>query len=167
MIKILLFCFKIHLYLIQTTLFIPTVDKTTKFVIMTISQNLRLRGNNSHKLCKTTVIHTIKKYMFWIFSEMPQYGESNKYPKQKFFEEIRTKQDLSYKSICSICILYDSKFILMAMSLGTNAVIVTRVHCISLLSFQRPGYLVSRSCLMRYFTVMYTLTINPFMPSVQ
>ena len=45
-----------------------------------------------------------------------------------FYEEIRTKQDLSYISICSLSILYNSKFILMATSLGTNAVIVTRVH---------------------------------------
>ena len=47
-----------------------------------------------------------------------------------FYEEIRIKQDLSYISICSLSILYNSKFILMATSLGTNAVIVTRVHCI-------------------------------------
>ena len=39
-----------------------------------------------------------------------------------FYEEIRTKQDLSYISICSLNILYNSKFILMATSLGTNAV---------------------------------------------
>ena len=46
------------------------------------------------------------------------------------WEEIRTKQDLSYISICSSRILYNSKFILMVMTLGTNAVVVTRVHCI-------------------------------------
>ena len=32
---------------------------------------------------------------------------------------------------CSLSILYNSIFILMATSLGTNAVIVMRVHCIS------------------------------------
>ena len=47
-----------------------------------------------------------------------------------FYEEIRTKQDLSYISICSLSILYNSKFILMATSLGTNSAVVTRVHCI-------------------------------------
>ena len=47
-----------------------------------------------------------------------------------FYDGIRTKQDLSYISICSLSILYDSKYILMAMSLGTNAVFVKRVHCI-------------------------------------
>ena len=40
-----------------------------------------------------------------------------------FDEEIRTKQDISYISICSFSILYNSKFILMAMFLGTNVVI--------------------------------------------
>ena len=46
-----------------------------------------------------------------------------------FFEEIRTKQDLSYMSSCSLTIPYNSKFILMATSLGTNTVVVTRVYC--------------------------------------
>ena len=46
-----------------------------------------------------------------------------------FYEEITTKQDLSYISICSLSILYNSKFILMARFLGTNAIVVTRVHC--------------------------------------
>ena len=46
-----------------------------------------------------------------------------------FYEEIRTKQDLSYISICTLSILYNSKFILMAMSSGTNDVVITRVHC--------------------------------------
>ena len=46
-----------------------------------------------------------------------------------FFEEIRTKQELSYISVCSLSILYSSKFILMATSLVTNAIVVKRVHC--------------------------------------
>ena len=46
-----------------------------------------------------------------------------------FFEEIRTKEDISYTSICSFSILYNSKFVLMAMYLGTKAVVETRVHC--------------------------------------
>ena len=32
-----------------------------------------------------------------------------------FYEEIRTKQDLSYMFICSLSILYNSKFILMTI----------------------------------------------------
>ena len=32
--------------------------------------------------------------MFWIFLESPQWGDSKKYPKHMFYEEIRTKPDL-------------------------------------------------------------------------
>ena len=39
------------------------------------------------------------------------------------------KQGLSYISFCPFRILYKSKFILMATSLGTNAVVITKVHC--------------------------------------
>ena len=46
-----------------------------------------------------------------------------------FYEKIKTKRDLSHILICSLRILYNSKFVLIATSLGTNAVVVTRVHC--------------------------------------
>ena len=46
-----------------------------------------------------------------------------------FCEEIRTKQYLSYISFCPLRILYNSKFIIMAISFGTNSVVVTSVHC--------------------------------------
>ena len=69
-------------------------------------------------------------YVFGYLLESLQWGDSKKYPKHMFYEEIRTKQDLSYISICSLSILYNSKFILMVMSLKTNAVVVTKVHCI-------------------------------------
>ena len=43
----------------------------------------------------------------------------------------KTGQDmLSKRKGWEVSILYNSKFILMATSLGTNAVVVTRVHCI-------------------------------------
>ena len=58
--------------------------------------------------------------MFWMFVRIASL---------MFYEEIRTKQDLFYISICVLSFLYNSKFILMAMSWGTNAVVVTRVHC--------------------------------------
>ena len=48
-----------------------------------------------------------------------------------FYRETRIRQGLSYISFCPLRILYNSKFILMATSLGTNAVVVTRVHYIS------------------------------------
>ena len=42
-----------------------------------------------------------------------------------FYENIRIKQGLPYISFCPLKILYNSKFILMATSLGTNDVVVT------------------------------------------
>ena len=50
-----------------------------------------------------------------------------------FCEEIKKKHGISYKSLCPLRILYNSKFMLMATSLVTNAVVVTRVHCIILM----------------------------------
>ena len=47
-----------------------------------------------------------------------------------FYEEIRIKQILPYISFCLLRILYKRKIVLMATSVGTNAVVVTRVHCI-------------------------------------
>ena len=44
-------------------------------------------------------------------SESPQWGNSNKYPKHMLYEEIKTEEDISYLSICSFSILYNSKFI--------------------------------------------------------
>ena len=45
-----------------------------------------------------------------------------------FYEEVRIKQGLSYIPFYPLRTLYNSKFILMATSLGTNAVVVMRVH---------------------------------------
>ena len=66
---------------------------------------------------------------FGYLLESPLTGDSNKYPEHMFYEEIRIKQSLSHISFCPLRILYNSKFIIMATFLGTNAVIVTRVHC--------------------------------------
>ena len=55
------------------------------------------------------------------------------YLEHMFYEEIRTKQGLSYISICSLCILFNSELFLMATSLRKNAIVVTRVHCINTL----------------------------------
>ena len=59
-----------------------------------------------------------------------------------FDEEIRT--DLSYISICSLSTLYNSKFIVMATCLGTNAVVVTRVHCITQDRFHKFIYGINK-----------------------
>ena len=42
-----------------------------------------------------------------------------------FYEEIRIKQGFSNISFCPLRILYNSKFIIMATPLGTNAVVIT------------------------------------------
>ena len=56
-----------------------------------------------------------------------------------FCEEIRIKQGISYISFCPLRVLYNSKFMLMATSLVTNAVIVMRVHC----TFQSVDFCLS------------------------
>ena len=68
---------------------------------------------------------------FGYLLESPHSGDSNKCPKEIFYEEIRIKQGLSHISLCPLRILYNSKFILMATSLRTNAVVVTSVHFIT------------------------------------
>ena len=83
---------------------------------------------------KKHCIKSASNICFGYLLESPQRGNSNKYPKHMFYEEIRIKQGLSYVSFYPLRILYNSKFIIMATFLGTNAVIVTRVHCIILVS---------------------------------
>ena len=64
---------------------------------------------------------------FGCLLESPRRGDSNKYPKHIFYKKIRTKQDLPYLSICSLSI---QQIHFHVTSLGTNAVVITRVHCI-------------------------------------
>ena len=56
-----------------------------------------------------------------------------------FYEEIRIKHGICYISFCSLRILYNSKFILMAISLGTNVIVVMRVHISQLIRFARAS----------------------------
>ena len=74
-------------------------------------------------------INSSSNICFGYLLESPPRGDSNKYPKHMFSEEIKIKQGLSYTLFCPLRILYNSKFITMATCLGTNAVVVTRVHC--------------------------------------
>ena len=60
----------------------------------------------------------------------PSLKQSNRYPKHMFCEGIRTKQYISYISFCPLTIFYNSKFIIMAATYGTNSVVVRRAHCI-------------------------------------
>ena len=82
-------------------------------------------GNYAKTLHKIFTQHMFFLYLL----ESPQRGDSNKYPKHMFYEEIRIQEDLSYTLFCPLRILYNSKFIIMATFLGTNAVIVRRVYC--------------------------------------
>ena len=57
-----------------------------------------------------------------------------------FYEKI-TKQDLSYISVCSLSILYNSKFILMATSWGLNkGSLYVSCTCAALLSWTFLAY---------------------------
>ena len=68
-----------------------------------------------------------------------------------FYEEIRTKHNLSYISICSLSFLYSSKFILILTSLWTNAVVQTRVLCI---------FAQSSSCAHLYITLTHLCRVD-------
>ena len=70
-------------------------------------------------------IQYFKNLCFGHLLELPQVSKT-----YVLGEEINTKHDLSYISICSFSILHNSKFVLMAVSLGTNGIVVTRVHYI-------------------------------------
>ena len=126
--------------LIQSTLFIPTLNTTTKFVILTIwlarKPSLK-RWQLVRNYAETLLFKTSSNSCFGYLLALPHWGNSNKYPKNTVYEEIRIKHDMYCILFCSWRLLYNSKFILMAISLGINAVVVTRVHCIK---FQmQPG----------------------------
>ena len=96
---------------------------------LTSTEPLSQEVTVNHKLSRSIIIQYFKQQMFWIFVRIAHRGDSNKYPKQTFYREIRIKYGVCCISFCSLRILYNSKFILMATSFGTNAVVVTRVHC--------------------------------------
>ena len=81
-------------------------------------------GNYAKKHC----IKSSTNICFGYLLESPQRGDSNKYPKHTFYEEI-IKQGLSNILFCPLRILYNRKFMITATLLGTNAVVVTRFHC--------------------------------------
>ena len=93
----------------------------------------------NEKLCKKHCIKSSSNICFGYLLESPQRGDSNKYPKHMFYKEIRIIQGFSYVSFCPLRILDNNKFIIMATFLGTNAVVVTRVHCTSMVSYVAVG----------------------------
>ena len=108
---------------IQSTLFIQILN-TIKFIIMvnylhkTVAQGVTV----NQKLCKKIVFNTTRYICFEFL-----LGDSNKYPKYTFYEEI--KEALSYMHSAVFKDSYNSKLILMATSLGSNDVVEMRVHC--------------------------------------
>ena len=59
----------------------------------------------NEKLCKKHCIKSSSNICFGYLLESPQRGDSNKYPKHMFDEEIRIKQSLSYISFYPLRIL--------------------------------------------------------------
>ena len=56
----------------------------------------------NEKLCKKHCIKSSSNICFGYLLESPQRGDSNKYPKHMFYEEIRIKQGLFIRIILSI-----------------------------------------------------------------
>ena len=54
-----------------------------------------------HCIISSSNIHVCFEYLL----ELPRRGDSNKYPKHMFYEEIRIKQGVSYISFCPLRIL--------------------------------------------------------------
>ena len=78
------------------------------------------------KLCKIYCIKTSSNLCFGYLLELPHWGNSNKYSKHMFCEEIIIKQGLCYISFCPLRLFYNRKFILMATTPEKYAVVVTR-----------------------------------------
>ena len=73
---------------LQSTLFIPTLDTMTKFVIITIwmSGNLRSRGDSCWDFMQEYCTKTSSNICLGYLLELPHWGNSNKYPKHMFCE---------------------------------------------------------------------------------
>ena len=81
----------------------------------------------NHKLCNKSLSNTSRNIWFRYLLELPPRGDSKKYWKHTFYNEIRINQCLSYT--WSLSILYNNKFIFLAIPFGINAVVLTRDHC--------------------------------------
>ena len=110
-------------------------------------------------------IKTSSNICFGYLLESPQWGDSKNIQSIMFYEEIRIKQGISYISFCPIRILYNNKFILKATSVGTNAVVVTRVHCTSMYyAVSNVGFCkrtdITKTCLFKYIVNFTTKNEN-------
>ena len=108
-------------------------------------------------------IQTLSNICFRYVLESPRWGDSNKYPKHMFCEEIRIKEDLSIISFWPLRILYNSKFILMATSL---AVVVTRVHCILILPYGQAKHILQQMHNMQFKICLFLVKgSSQYLPS--
>ena len=82
---------------IQLTFIIPTPDTTTKFVILTIwlTRKPSLMGwLLIRNYAWTLLFYTSTNICFRYLLESPHRGDSNKYPKHMFYEEITIQHDI-------------------------------------------------------------------------
>ena len=148
-------CASLSVWLVLLQSFIPTLNTMTKFVILTIwharKPSLK-RWQLIRNYAGTLLFNTSSNICFEYLLELPHWCNSNKYPKHTFYEEIKIKYGICCISLCSLRILYNSKFILMAISSGTNAVVVTRFHCIT--QFYSNSYVFTNSVDTAQMTVL-------------
>ena len=121
---------------LQSTLFIPKLYTTIINRYNDYLTDVKL----PLKRWQLIIMHTyyikcFKRHMFWIFVRIaslgPYVSDSNKYQKKKYILWENKNKREPFLHILSVKeIFYNSKFILMATSLGTNALVVTRVMCI-------------------------------------
>ena len=79
---------------------------------LTSTETLSQEETVNQKLLLGTLLFNISSNVFFGYLlELPHRGNSNKYPKHTFNEEIRIKHGICCISFCSLRILYNSKFI--------------------------------------------------------
>ena len=81
----------------------------------------------NEKLCKNIAS---KLQATYVLEESPQWGNSNKYPKHMFYEEIIIKQGLYYISFCPLRILLQQQIHFNGNIFGNKCFkfVLTRVH---------------------------------------
>ena len=128
---------------------------------LTNTETLSQEVTVNQKLCRNIFIQYFKHFKQHMFGYLLE-GDSNKYQKHTFYEEIRKKKKKKRDILfCSLRIIYNSKFIFMAISLGTNVVVVTRVHCITLWPLIVELLVHSIWCLVLVFVLSYLALWSP------
>ena len=115
--------------IVQTTLFIKSLDTMTKFFIMVIClpRYLHSKGEVNHKLCKSVAFDTSTSICFGYLLELPQWGDSYKYPKHMFYEENKNKTMPFLHMILRIKVSLQQQIHFTRNIFGN--IVVRRVHC--------------------------------------